>query len=215
MIWAYLFAQRPATWKYVLTLPKETGLRTVVNSRGMVSALGLALLATVSVAGCTAHPPGNVAGQPISQAASATAATEAASPPAAAPGAATGQAGIQNLVVTSAERSELTAAFVAYKGVPLSEVAGGEPVPGSVYYAYDPATGTFWAAANFAEVNGLSLKAMETYQNGGDIGMFRKAGAGSWQVQTAASSLDCLAPHFFPKAVLIAWSLPTAPRCID
>jgi hypothetical protein len=119
------------------------------------------------VAACTAHPAGSIARQPGSQAASAPVATEAASPPAAAPSATAGPAGIQHLVVTSAERSALTKAFVAYRGVPLSEVAGGGPAPGSVYYAYDPATGTFWAAANFHEVNGLSLKAMETYQNGG------------------------------------------------
>jgi hypothetical protein len=122
---------------------------------------------------------------------------------------------VQNLVVNSAEGSELTAVFVAQKGIPLSEVAGGGPFPGSVYYAYDPAIETFWASADFKPANGLSLTAIEAFEGTGDIGMLRKAGAGSWQMQTAASSLRCLAPHFFPKAVLIVWSLPTAPSCID
>jgi hypothetical protein len=124
-------------------------------------------------------------------------ATEAASASAGATGTTTGPSGIQNLVITSAERSELTAAFLAPKGIPPSEVAGGGPMPGSVYYAYDPATATYWAAAVFTPIKGLSLGALEAFDNGGSIGMFRKAGAGSWQLQTVASSLDCLAPHFF------------------
>ena len=192
-------------------------MRAIVGSRGMLA--GLALLATVGVAACTAHPVGSVASSQAATASKAAAdtpaATAAASTPAAASRATTGPAGIQNVAVTSAERSELTAAFVAHNGIPLSEVAGGGPFPGSVYYAYDSAADTYWAAANFEPVKGLSPSALETFQSGGDIGMFRKAGAGSWQVQTVASSLRCLGPHFFPTAVLIAWSLPTAPSCID
>jgi hypothetical protein len=88
-------------------------------------------------------------------------------------------------------------------------------MPGSVYYAYDPANGTYWAAATFRSINTLSLSALEAFQNGGDVVMYRKAGAGQWQVQAGASSLTCLAPRFFPAAVLTAWSLPTAPQCQD
>jgi hypothetical protein len=185
-------------------------MRVIVNSRGMLA--GLALLATVSVAACTAHPAGNVAAQPSSPAATLPAASAA---PSGAPSATTGPRGIQNLDITSAERGELTAAFLARTGIPLSDVSGGGPRPGSVYYAYDPATATYWATADFTPVKGLSPSALEAFEGGGTIGMFRKAGAGSWQMQTGASSLGCLAPRFFPKAVLIAWSLPTAPRCMD
>ncbi len=46
--------------------------------------------------------------------------------------------GLRNLVISSAVRSELTAAYVAYGRIPPSDVAGTRP--GSVHYAYDPAT---------------------------------------------------------------------------
>jgi hypothetical protein len=172
----------------------------------------LGLLAAIGVAGCTASPAprpvASVLNQPVNPG------TAASSRPAVTPSATTTAGAVRNLVVTSAERSELTAVFVAQKGIPLSEVNGGGPMPGSVYYAYDPAADTYWAAANFAPVKGLPLSAVEAFEGSGDIGMFRKVGTGSWQMQTVASGLECLAPRFFPKAVLIAWSLPTTPNCM-
>ncbi len=125
----------------------------------------------------------------------------------------TGALAAQNRVISSTERSALTAAFVAYKGISITDVLGGGPVQGSVYYAYDPATDTYWAAAYFMPSSAASPSALGALDNGGRIAMYRKAGAGVWQVQTASTSLTCEAPHFFPQAVLVAWSLPTAPYC--
>jgi hypothetical protein len=176
--------------------------------------VGLALLATVGMSACSANrtPSSNgpANGEATSSAAAAVpVATTSAPTSSATPAAARA---IQNLVVTSTIRGELTAAFLAQRSVPLAEVAGGGPMPGSVYYAYDPATSTYWAAANFTPINTLSLSALEAFQNGGDIGMFRKVGAGPWQVQTGASSLTCLGPKYFPQSVFVAWSLAASCR---
>ncbi|HEY6786121.1 MAG TPA: hypothetical protein VI365_02300 [Trebonia sp.] len=191
-----------------------------VSCRGLL--VGLVVLTTVGVSACSANRAPSSAG-PTNGQTTIPAATASASPaitaaaslaPTTSPTPAS-SGGVQNLVSNSTVRSDLTGTFLESKGVPLSEVAGGGPMPGSVYYAYDRATGTYWAAAGFTPINTLSLSELEAFQNGGDIGMFQKAGAGPWHVQTGASSLTCLAPHFFPVAVLIAWSLPTTPSCKD
>jgi hypothetical protein len=107
-------------------------------------------------------------------------------------------------------RGELTAAFVAEKGISLSDTAG--TFPGSVYYAYDPATGTYWALAHFEPSSTASLNVQVSFQDGGNFGMFRRTGAGSWQVGIAGEPPVCGELKFYPQAVLMAWSLPaTAP----
>ena len=54
---------------------------------------------------------------------------------------------VENLVATSQVKAGLTAAFVAMKQIPAADVLGTRP--GSVYYAYDTATETYWAFAAF------------------------------------------------------------------
>lgn len=183
-----------------------------MNRRTLV---GAGLLAVAGVAGCRASPvaggagPGNgQTASPAITAASAAEATAAASPPAGTPSASpSGPGGIRNLRISSTGRSDLTAAFVAYKRIPPSDVRG--PLRGSVYYAYDPATGTYWALARFAPAS-TSLNVQVSFQDGGAVAMYRKAGAGPWQVQTAGVPFVCGYLRFFPQAVLTAWSMPTA-----
>jgi hypothetical protein len=200
-------------------------MRTIVNSRGML--VGLALLATAGMTACSAtRTPG--AGGPNNAQTTAPAASAAASegaspaasaaasrgaPPAAAtPGATpTAPGGVQNLVITSAERSQLTAAFVALKGIPLTDVAGADPTPGSVYYAYVPATRTYWALAHFEPSAMAPFDVKVNFQDGGGIGMFQKTGAGAWHVQFGGVPTWCTEPKFFPLAVLAAWSRSAPP----
>lgn len=197
-------------------------MRTMVSGRWILASLGL--LAAVSMAGCSVSRPPSGAGpgngQTSTQAASpaptqtaspSAGPTQIASPPAGTPGAApTGPGGIRNLAISSAERSELSAAFVTYKGISPSDVLGGGALPDTVYYAYDPATGTYWALAEFLPSSTASLNVKVNFQDGGNIGMFRKSGTGPWQVRTPGYPPICDEPLFFPRAVLIAWALPTA-----
>jgi hypothetical protein len=93
------------------------------------------------------------------------------------------------------------------RGISLSDVAG--TVPRSVYYAYDPATDTYWAEANFLPSRTASLKVLVGFQDGASIGLFARAARSGWQVQLGGEPVVCAEVPFFPPAVLIAWSLPT------
>jgi hypothetical protein len=111
-------------------------------------------------------------------------------------------------------RSELAAAYVAFRRISRSDVAGF--VPGGVYYAYDHATSTYWALASFVPSRTAPMKVLVSFQDGGDTGLFIKAGPGGWQVQRGAEPVYCVEVKFFPRAVLKAWALPTkAPRGVD
>ena len=175
-------------------------MRTIMVSRWVLGWLGL--LAVVGVAGCTATSasspaapgPGRSAGPAV---------TTAVSPGAAADSA----AGVRNLAVSRDVRSELTAAYTGYRGISLSDVAGTRP--GSVYYAYDPATDTYWAEANFLPSRTASSKVLVGFQDGASIGLFTRAARSGWQVQLGGEPVACTEAQFYPQAVLTAWSLPT------
>jgi hypothetical protein len=180
-------------------------MRTILNHRGMLVLLGL--ITTVSVAACSAHPAGNVAGS-AGPAATTPAAARAVSPAAATPSTTSAAVGVQNLVVTPSVRSELQAAYVAYKHFPPSDIAG--TAPNSVYYAYDPATGSYWAMATFEQSATASVNTETAMQDGGNTGMFTKAPDGAWQMRQASFPPGCDLPQFFPAAVIAAWALSTS-----
>jgi hypothetical protein len=117
-----------------------------------------------------------------------------------------GPGGVRDLAVSRDVRNELTAAYADYRGISPSDVAGTRP--GSVYYAYDPATHTYWAQADFAPSSTASVKVLVGFQDGASIGFFTRIGNGSWQVQSGGAPVVCTEVRFFPQAVLIAWSLP-------
>jgi len=180
-------------------------------TKSRVILVGLALLATAGMSACSANRAPSIAGPGMDHTTS-PAATGAASPSPDAPSATPGASGnVQNLVVSAAVRSELTAAYVAYKGIQLSDVAGASPMPASVYYAYDPATESYWAMASFEPSSTAPLSVQVAFQDGARSGMFRKVGTRPWQVQITLNPVLCGELKFFPPAVLAAWALPTAP----
>jgi hypothetical protein len=195
----------------------------VVRPGGRV---GLALLASLGVAGCTANPsasppasgptqttspaavaPGSSGVTPSASgvAPSATTAPTASSTPA---GSAV-SAAVRNLTVTGATRSSLTTAFAAFKGIPQSDIAGTRP--SSVYYAFDPAADTYWALAEFTPTTTAPQDVTVNFQDGGNIGLFTKVGANPWQVRLGGIPPECNELKFYPQVVLAAWSLPTSP----
>jgi hypothetical protein len=193
-------------------------MRTKVISRRVL--VGIGMLAAASMVACSAKPASTSAGSsntrtatPAASAATIHAATVATSPPAAAPSATPG--GIQNLVISGAEKSELAAAYAAFytsvedPGVSVSDIGDPAAVPGSVYYAYDPATGTYWALADFEPTTPFSDQT--AYMEGSSVGFFKRTGAGAWQVSIYTEDLVCGKIQFFPPAVLTAWALPTTP----
>jgi len=184
-------------------------MRTTVKSRGML--LGLALLATAGMTACTTRSAGTVAGPGNSQTTT-PAATAAASPATKSPGVTpTGAGGgVRNLAISTAEKSELSATYLAFRGgISLSDLAGDGPTPGSVYYAYDPATNTYWALAVFEASRSAPLDVQIGFQDGGSIAMYRKTGASPWQAVNPGVPPFCGEAKFFPKTVLTAWGMPT------
>jgi hypothetical protein len=194
-------------------------MRTKAIRRGILLSLGLT--ATLGMAACTANElPGSVG--PGTSHTAPPAASDTAPPAASdtAPPApsrtrthAATSAGVQNLVVTSAERSALTAAYAATYAAGLRiQVSGlGAPAagPASVYYAYDPATDTYWALASFEPT--ASYSDPTAYMDGTTTGMFKKAGTAAWQVMIPINPDICEELRFFPQTVLITWALPTTP----
>jgi hypothetical protein len=179
---------------------------------GMAVALGL--LAAIGVSGCTAGSAGPVAAtasQSASLAASASAASapsHAASAPAATSSATPGASGAaRNLVVSTTVRGALLAVYAAYRSIPASDVRG---IPGTVYYAYQPATGTYWAKAGYEPASGDSLTVQVGFQDGGGDGFYKKTGSGPWRVILGGEPEICEELRYFPQPVLAAWSLPTS-----
>jgi hypothetical protein len=170
----------------------------------------LSLLAAVGITGCTGSSAPVAASQSASLAASASAAapSPAASAPAVTSSAAPSASGaVQNLAVSGAVRSDLLTAYAAYRHIPASDAHG---LPGSVYYAYQPATGTYWAKATWEPANGDSLTVQVGFQDGGSDGFYKKSGNGPWQVILGGEPEVCEELKFFPLQVLAAWSLPTS-----
>ena len=163
----------------------------------------LVALIAIAVTGCNGNSSSSSAATAVSQPDS----RAAASPASPSATAASASAEVQNLAASGAVKSELLTAWAAAKGIPVSAVAGSPP--GSIYYAYVPATGTYWALADYEPASSDSLNVQVGFQDGGSGGLFKKSGNGPWQVTFEGAPTICDQLRFFPQAVLIAWDLPT------
>lgn len=186
-----------------------------VNSRALLA--GLMVLTAAGASACSAIGGSSGAG-PASGQTTMPATNATASPPAtaAAPAALTtsppaSSSGVENLHISSPEKNELTAAYTAFIGVPLSDLKGAAPLPSDTYYAYDPTTDTYWAKASFGASTTAPSSVVATFQDRGMTGLFTRVGARPWQVKTTGAATYCGVLQFFPVAVLRAWMLPTAP----
>ena len=120
----------------------------------------------------------------------------------------------QNLPVTDAIRTELVAARAAAIGVAPSNFKG--LAPGTTYYAYDPSTGTYWAAAQvMPQVSagqpdqGSDLyKAQVASQDAGSYQLFMKTSGGSWTSTDVGGPPSQPCPVALPAAVAQAWGWP-------
>jgi hypothetical protein len=166
-------------------------------------AMAIGLLITTAAIGCSSKSaPSSVAattGQPTATAAAPTTSTAAT--------ASASSTGVQNLSVSTAVRSELLTAFAAIKNIPVSDVAGS--TPGSIYYAYDPSTQTYWAMGSYEPASTDPATVKNSFEDGGETGQFKKIGSGPWQAGTGGVPPYCAEISYFPRTVLEAWSLPT------
>ena len=111
---------------------------------------------------------------------------------------------MKNLPVSDALREQLLIAGACAISLPPSDFAG--LVPGRTYYAYDSASGTFWAGAQLiATANSVAGHAAVI--NEGAYLLFTKPVGGSWRAyrvgMTGAHGEGC--PVSVPTGVLAAW----------
>jgi hypothetical protein len=177
----------------------------------LVSGAGLGLLILAGTTGCTASsPPTSAAGSSpsgVSAVAGSVGAATAAPTARPSPSPSADEDGVQNLVASNSVQTQLINAFAAYKQIPISEMTGIQQ--GTLYYAYDPSTSTYWAMAIFNVSAAAAQSVQVDLQDGGDMGMFKMTDGGVWQVERGGVPPVCSYGPFFPAAVLAAWALPT------
>lgn len=103
------------------------------------------------------------------------------------------------------------AAFVAFTHDPPSDIAGTEP--GSVYYAYLPATQTYWAFGRFLPSPSASQRTLVSLQDGGNIGIFKQQAGGGWMMLSEGGEPFCPTKSAIPPAVQSRWGLTDPPEC--
>ena len=119
--------------------------------------------------------------------------------------ASTTTAAVKNLVIGAGVRSQLVAAGAALHKLPTTDYTG--LIAGETYYAYDPATRTYWAGAGLVASKQLDPEAQVGDQDDGAYLVFDRPAGGSWRAYDAGIPGDS---HFtcsmtVPAAVLAVW----------
>ena len=112
----------------------------------------------------------------------------------------------RNLVVTPSVRQSLLDAAAKYHSLPSTDYVGLDA--GRTYYAFDPTTDTYYAAAGL-NPSPKSLPAQVGTQDDGAYNLFTKlAGAATWTVYNdglgGVQGTKC--PIMIPAAVLAVWN---------
>jgi hypothetical protein len=105
-------------------------------------------------------------------------------------------------------KNQLTAAYVAFHGFKATDVIG--TAPNSVYYAYDPSSGTYWAMSGFVPSQEASYQVHVTMQDAGAFGWFSQKSGGNWKARNGSYPPWCHADQFFPSGVLAVWAISAA-----
>ena len=116
----------------------------------------------------------------------------------------TAAASAKNLVVDNTVRAQLLAAGAALHKLPTTDYTG--LVPKETYYAYNPATNTYWAGAGLV-ASKKSMQAQIGDQDDGAYLVFDRPATGTWRAHDAGIPGDS---HFtcsivVPAGVLTVW----------
>ncbi len=115
---------------------------------------------------------------------------------------------MQNLPVSNTVKSQLTSAYEAFNKFKATDVIG--TAPNSVYYAYDPSSGTYWAMSGFVPSQEASYQVHVSMQDAGAFGWFSQKSGGNWRARNGSFPPWCHADQFFPSGVLAVWSISAA-----
>lgn len=182
--------------------------RDMMTSRISFALSGSLCTAMLALAACSSGTPAPSTPTPSTAAPNSAQATTA---PSAKP---------TNLVADSAVRQELLAAFTAFRSnaantpgfaaIPPSAVGG--ITPGTLYYALDPATGSYWAVATFSATKAASqTSAYVGFQDGGNEAVFMRSSGGPWQVKSVGVCLGGLPAAVAAGLALTASASPMCP----
>lgn len=105
-----------------------------------------------------------------------------------------------NRTLTPQVISRLLAAKAALNGLQASDYTGLEA--GDRYYAYDPATATYWAASAVL-ASDASVPAQVSVNGNGGYDLFRERAGGGWTAYDVGSDSSCATPP--PAAVATLW----------
>jgi hypothetical protein len=114
----------------------------------------------------------------------------------------------QNLVVTDELRAQLVQAAETTEELPAGSYTG--LAPGMTYYAYDPATGRYYAGAGLVP-SSASQEAQVSVQDDGSYHLFTRVGtSGTWDDHDVGLSdtPGATCPVTVPAAVLAVWGWP-------
>lgn len=109
----------------------------------------------------------------------------------------------QNLPVTDAIKSDITAVYVAHNNLPAAQVAG--TAPGSVYYGFIPSTNTYWAIASFVPTSNSSTQTQVAMQDDGCCGIFTMTSGGNWTFVSGFLGSPCTGQ--IPASLMALWDL--------
>ena len=171
----------------------------------MKRVIGVSLAATALAAGLTACS----GTAHLQEAAGQTSAPTASPSPSASPSSSATSGQVRdvavNLPATPELRAELLRAYVAARpDVRSQEVSG--PDKGSLYYAYDTRTSTYWAIAWFHPSPQARYQTQVNFQDGMGGGVFIRTVGHRWRaIVHERANLPC--PGDVPAAVLRAWRL--------
>ena len=124
---------------------------------------------------------------------------------------------MQNLVASAAVREELLTTFTTFRAdaantpgdaaIPPSAVGGISP--GSLFYAFDPSSSTYWARASFYPTLAAShTSASVGFQDGGADPVFTRPSGSAWVVKSVGPCYSGL-----PVRVAETWGLQIPTAC--
>jgi hypothetical protein len=175
---------------------------TTAGRRVAVALMGGAALVMASCTSGGSTGPTTTSGSPTTVASSSsTTGSTASTTPLANPG-------IQNLPVSNTVKNQLTASYVAFRSFKATDVIG--TAPDSVYYAYDPSSGTYWAMAEFVPSQEAGYQVKVSMQDAGGFAWFSQKSGGNWKPRNGSFPPWCHADQFFPSGVLAVWAISAA-----
>jgi hypothetical protein len=154
------------------------------------------------------HP---TAATPSTEVATTSTSTAVAAPTTPAPTTSSSATAPRSLVADGSVKAALREAFLTAKGLQPDEIASA-PTAGSVYYAYAPATQTYWGMAEFTPTASMTFQHSVNMQDGGDEGIFARSSGGSWRMLSIAQ-IPWPCPGWFPPDIERVWALAMAPGC--